>query len=91
MKVAVRPHPQVAGMVDQQAVHVIIGQRGCILRIMKIIFEIITVEPVQAIIGDEPHKPLAVLNDRKDIVLGESVVGVDPLKTVVPFLGSEGA
>jgi hypothetical protein len=65
-------HPEYSTAVDEKGKDMIVSKAGRNHRIVTDDREMISVVPVEAVLGREPHESLVVLRDRVDDRLGET-------------------
>jgi hypothetical protein len=80
-------HPKKPLCVNQEGGNIIIGKAVGVRRVILVGLEADPVIPVEAIVGPQPDKPLAVLDDLHDRMLGEPVF--DGKMVERPALGME--
>ena len=79
-------HPDIALWVLGDSVYLVCGQRGFGLGFITTEHgDAVAVVFVQPVFGAEPHKAVAVLEDARNGVVGQTVRGIDALETGVGF------
>jgi len=68
------PHPEAAVRIFEDGGDGIVAQAVHVTRVLRDVHEFISVEPVQAVLGSEPHEAAAILKDAKHVALRQSLV-----------------